>query len=93
MDQELDHNTTVPSFLTETAKEKLNQLVARIERLEEEKTGIGKDISDSYAEAKALGFDAKVLRAVIKKRKQDRQEREEFETIEGLYMHALNMLD
>jgi uncharacterized protein (UPF0335 family) len=81
-----------PTVLTTTAKEKLGQLVARIERLEEERSGISKDITDSYSEAKALGFDSKVLRAVIRKRKQDKQEREEFETIEDLYMHALGMI-
>ncbi len=88
-----DTDTTVATqSLTQSAKEKLAQLVARIERLEEEKAGIGKDITDSYGEAKALGFDSKVLRAVIKKRKQDAQEREEFATIEELYMHALGMI-
>lgn len=92
MDQEFGGIGAAPTVLTESAKEKLNQLVARIEKLEEEKSEIGKDITDSYAEAKALGFDSKVLRSVIKKRKQDRQELEEFETIEDLYKHALGMI-
>ena len=75
--------------LTQTAQEKLRQLVARIERLEEEKKSIGDDIKESYAEAKATGFDSKVLRQVIRFRKQDRQEREEQEQIKELYLHAL----
>ncbi|ANP47098.1 DUF2312 domain-containing protein [Candidatus Viadribacter manganicus] len=75
--------------LTQTAQEKLRQLVARIERLEEEKKSIGDDIKESYAEAKAVGFDSKVLRQVIRIRKQDRQEREEQEQIRELYLHAL----
>jgi uncharacterized protein (UPF0335 family) len=75
--------------LTQTAQEKLRQLVARIEKLEEEKKGIGDDVKESYAEAKSMGFDTKVLRQVIKLRKQDRQEREEQEQVRDLYLHAL----
>jgi uncharacterized protein (UPF0335 family) len=75
--------------LTQTAQEKLRQLVARIEKLEEEKKSIGDDVKESYAEAKAIGFDTKVLRQVIKLRKQDRQEREEQEQVRDLYLHAL----
>jgi len=75
--------------LTQTAQEKLRQLVARIEKLEEEKKSIGDDIKESYAEAKAVGFDSKVLRQVVRLRKQDRQEREEQEQVRELYLHAL----
>ena len=75
--------------LTQTAQEKLRQLVARIEKLEEEKKSIADDIKESYAEAKAVGLDSKVLRQVVRIRKQDRQEREEQEQIRELYLHAL----
>jgi uncharacterized protein (UPF0335 family) len=75
--------------LTQTAQEKLRQLVARIERLEEEKKSISDDVKESYAEAKAMGFDSKVLRQVVRLRKQDRQEREEQDQIRELYLHAL----
>jgi uncharacterized protein (UPF0335 family) len=75
--------------LTQTAQEKLRQLVARIEKLEEEKKGIADDIKESYAEAKAVGFDSKVLRQVVRLRKQDRQEREEQDQVRELYLHAL----
>lgn len=78
-----------PQALTQTTKQKLKLLVARIEKLEEEKQSIADDIKESYAEAKAVGFDSKVLRQVIKMRKQDRQEREEQEQIRDLYLHAL----
>jgi uncharacterized protein (UPF0335 family) len=78
-----------PQSLTQTTREKLRQLVARIEKLEEEKKGLGDDIKESYAEAKAVGFDTKVLRQVIRLRKQDRQEREEQEQVRELYLHAL----
>ena len=82
-------DTVAAQSLTQTAQEKLRQLVARIEKLEEEKKGIGDDVKESYAEAKAMGFDTKVLRQVIKLRKQDRQEREEQDQIRELYLHAL----
>ncbi len=78
-----------PQSLTQTTREKLRQLVARIEKLEEEKKSIADDIKESYAEAKAVGFDTKVLRQVIRLRKQDRQEREEQEQVRDLYLHAL----
>lgn len=75
--------------LTQSAREKLRQLVARIEKLEEEKKSIADDIKESYAEAKAVGFDSKVLRQVVRLRKQDSQEREEQDQIRELYLHAL----
>ncbi|MGD9816239.1 MAG: DUF2312 domain-containing protein [Hyphomonadaceae bacterium] len=81
--------TVAPQSLTQTAQEKLRQLVARIERLEEEKKSIADDIKETYAEAKSTGLDAKVLRQVIRIRKQDRQEREEQEQVRDLYLHAL----
>ncbi len=73
------------------AREQLRQLVERIERLEEEKQAIANDIKEVYAEAKALGFDTKVLRKVISLRKKDPHEREEEETMLHLYLHALGM--
>lgn len=82
-------DTVAAQSLTQTAQEKLRQLVARIERLEEEKKSIGDDVKETYAEAKAMGFDTKVLRQVVRIRKQDRQEREEQEQIRELYLHAL----
>ncbi len=75
--------------LTDTAREKLRQTVERIERLEEEKREVAEQIKDVYAEAKAFGYDTKVLRTVIKLRKQDRQEREEQESILDVYLLAL----
>ncbi|MEZ6024216.1 MAG: DUF2312 domain-containing protein [Hyphomonadaceae bacterium] len=81
--------TAAPQSLTQTAQEKLRQLVARIEKLEEEKKSIADDVKETYAEAKSMGFDTKVLRQVVRYRKQDRQEREEQEQVRELYLHAL----
>ncbi len=73
------------------AKDQLVAFVERIERLEEEKTGISDDIKEVYAEAKGNGFDVKVLRKVIALRKQDADERAEIEAILDLYLQALGM--
>jgi uncharacterized protein (UPF0335 family) len=75
--------------LTEAAREKLKQVVAKIERLEEEKKEVGGQIKDVYAEAKSMGYDTKALRGVIRFRKTDRQEREEQEAILDTYLLAL----
>jgi uncharacterized protein (UPF0335 family) len=74
------------------AKDHLKAFVERIERLEEEKKAIADDIRDVYGEAKATGFDVKVLRTVIRLRKQDVDERKEQEAILETYLHALGML-
>jgi uncharacterized protein (UPF0335 family) len=73
------------------AQDQLRAFVERIERMEEEKKAIADDIKEIYAEAKGNGFDTKVLRQVIRIRKQDRNERLEQEAILELYMSALGM--
>jgi uncharacterized protein (UPF0335 family) len=75
--------------LTDTAREKLRLTVERIERLEDEKKEVADQIKDVYAEAKALGYDTKALRQVVRLRKQDRQEREEQEAVLETYLIAL----
>ena len=78
---------------TRFAKDHLKAFVERIERLEEEKKAIGDDIRDVYAEAKGTGFDVKALRAIVRMRKQDINERKEQEALIETYMHALGMLN
>lgn len=73
------------------AQDQLRAFIERIERMEEEKKAISDDIKEIYAEAKGTGFDTKVLRQVIRIRKQDRAERLEQESILELYMSALGM--
>lgn len=79
----------VQIVLGATAQEKLRQMIAAIERLEEEKAQLAADIKERYAEAKVLGYDTKALRRVIRDRKRDRQEREQEEQIVDLYRHAV----
>jgi uncharacterized protein (UPF0335 family) len=79
--------TTTTAF----AQGQLKSLIERIERLEEEKKVIASDIKEVYAEAKANGFDTKVMRTVVALRKKDPAQREEEEAIISLYLHALGM--
>lgn len=72
--------------------DQLKTIIERIERLEEEKAGVAGDIKDVYAEAKANGFNAKVIRKIIAMRKRDYDERMEEEALLELYMNALGML-
>jgi len=73
------------------APDLLKSFVERIERLEEEKASIAGDVKEVYAEAKAQGFDTKVLRKVVALRKRDAAERREEEEIMDLYLQALGM--
>jgi uncharacterized protein (UPF0335 family) len=77
---------------TRFAKDHLKAFVERIERLEEEKKTLSDDIRDVYGEAKVNGFDVKALRAIVKMRKQDVNERKEQEAILETYMLALGMV-
>ena len=76
---------------TTFAQGQLKALVERIERLEEEKKTIAADIKEVYAEAKANGFDTKILRKVIALRKKDADERQEEEALLDVYLSALGM--
>lgn len=72
--------------------QQLRQYIEKIERLEQEKADIADNIRDAFAEAKANGFDPKIMKQVIKLRKMDANKREEEETVLDVYMHALGML-
>lgn len=71
--------------------DRLRLLIEQIERLNEEKKGIQDDIKDVYAEAKAVGYDPKILREVIKLRKMRPDDRQEMEAVLDAYMSALGM--
>ena len=73
------------------AADQLRAFVERIERLEEEKKAISDDVKDVYAEAKGNGFDVKAMRALIRLRKLDTNERLEMDALIDLYLHALGM--
>ena len=73
------------------ADEKLRLLIERIERLEEEKKGISDDIKDVYLEGKATGYDAKMMRQIVRLRKMSPNDRREMEAILQTYLAALGM--
>jgi uncharacterized protein (UPF0335 family) len=74
------------------SRDQLRAFIERIERLDEEKKTIADDIKDVYGEAKAMGFDVKVLRKVISIRKLDTNERMELDALTDTYLAALGML-
>jgi uncharacterized protein (UPF0335 family) len=78
--------------MSSVAADELRLLIERIERLEEEKKGIADDIRDVYSEAKARGYDAKIMRQIIRLRKMETHERQEMEAVLETYMTALGML-
>lgn len=76
-----------------TSARQLRVFVERIERLEEEKKTIADDIKDVYGEAKAEGFDPKIIKKVIALRKKDDQERMEETLVLDTYLQALGMIE
>lgn len=73
------------------ADDRLRLLIERVETLEEEKKGVTDDIKDVYGEAKAVGYDVKILKQIVRLRKMEADDRREMETILDLYKAALGM--
>lgn len=71
--------------------QRLKSFIERVERLEEEKSAIAEDIKEVYGEAKATGFDVKIIRQVIKLRKMEIEKRREEDQILELYKAAIGM--
>jgi uncharacterized protein (UPF0335 family) len=88
-DSDDDTPLTAPQALTSSSKEKLRQFVARIETLETEKSELAEQLKEVYGEAKSLGFDTKALRAVVRLRKQNANDRAEAEMMLDLYLEAV----
>ena len=75
--------------LNGTAQTQLKTIIERIERLEEDKAAVMADLKEVFAEAKGEGYDVKILRKVIRIRKQDKAKRQEEEAILDLYLSAI----
>lgn len=75
--------------INSTAKNQLKSYIDRIERLDIEKQEVQEQIKDVYQELKGNGFDAKIVRKVVRIRRQDRAKREEENSILELYLSAL----
>lgn len=71
--------------------DRLRLLIERIERLEEEIKGLRDDVRDVYAEAKAVGYDPKIMRQIVRLRKMDADARNEMLTVLETYKAALGM--
>ena len=76
-----------------SAQNQLKQYVEQLERLEEDKKAISDDIKDKFIEIKAVGFDAKIVKQILKLRKKSKDARDEEEAILDTYMHALGMIE
>lgn len=73
------------------AADQLKAFVERLERMDEEAKALNDDRKDILAEARANGFDTKVIRRILADRRQDRDQRMEFEAVYELYKQALGM--
>lgn len=83
-------NTNVESVDKATAS-RLKSIIERVERLEEEKSGLAEDIKEIFGEAKATGFDVKVIRQIIRLRKIELDKRREAEMLLETYKAAIGM--
>lgn len=70
----------------------LQQIISRIEKLEDEKSALALDIKEVYAEAKSMGFDPKIIRKVVSIRAKDAAKLAEEEALLDTYKAALGML-
>lgn len=76
---------------SESSDERLRLLIERVERLNEEAKGISDDIKDVYLEAKAVGYDVKIMRQLVRLRKMSREDRQEMQALLDTYMAALGL--
>jgi len=83
----IGHNTG------EVSGTRLKSFIERIERLEEEKKAIAEDVKDVYGEAKATGFDPKIMRKIVALRKQNLEKRREEKELIELYQAAIGMAE
>lgn len=72
--------------------DRLRLLIERLENLAEEKKGIADDQKDVFAEARAVGYDVKIMRMILKIRQMEPDARREQETVLELYKAALGIV-
>ena len=73
----------------EVAGDQLRAIVERIEHVDEEIRELNEAKKEIFLEAKSNGFDVKVLREIVRLRKQDQKEREEHESLLEVYLRAI----
>jgi uncharacterized protein (UPF0335 family) len=90
----VERQMTIPVDLPKenrAADDRLRLLIERVERLEEEKKGISDDIRDVYGEAKAVGYDVKIMRAIVRIRKMKPDDRREMDMLLDTYKCSLGI--
>jgi uncharacterized protein (UPF0335 family) len=87
-----DDDATVGHNSGDVSGERLLSFIQRIERLEEEKRATVADINEVYKEAKDSGFSTKIMRLIVKERRQDKTEFDEQQVLLDIYRRALGML-
>jgi uncharacterized protein (UPF0335 family) len=75
------------------AGNRVRSFVERIEQLEQEIAELNEGKKEVFAEAKGEGFDVKILKEIVKLRKQDQDERDEHETLLDVYMRAMETVE
>lgn len=75
----------------EVSGKRIKSFIEKIERLESEKAAVAEDIKDVYGEVKATGFEPKIIKEIIKIRKQSKEKRAEEQELLDLYMSAIGM--
>jgi uncharacterized protein (UPF0335 family) len=78
--------------MTDTAGipgDRIRAFIERVEHIEEEIRALNDGKKDVFAEAKGEGFDVKVLKEILRLRKQDKDERDEQESLLDLYLRAM----
>lgn len=78
-----------PDVLNAAAQGRLRTIIERLERLEEDKQAVATDMKEVFAEAKGEGYDAKILKKVLRIRAQDKAKRENEQSLLDLYLHAV----
>jgi uncharacterized protein (UPF0335 family) len=90
-EDEDDFLDTSKAKMDKAHDKRLSLLIERVERLEEERKGIGDDIRDTYAEAKAVGYDTKIMRMIVRLRKMKPDDRAEMESLLDTYKAAIGL--
>ncbi len=91
----MSHSTTSPHSekVNGIAGKDLLSIIERIERLEEERAGLGDDIGTVLSEAKGKGFDTKIIRMIVRRRKREKHELDEEQTLLDVYLSAIGTAD
>lgn len=84
--------TATSEHTSSISNQRLQSFVSRVERLEGEKSALSADIKEVYSEAKAVGYDPKIMRKLVALRKIDTAQRQEQEALLEVYMNAMGML-